>query len=369
MTITTTALTQEQYNNLRYELIKLVEEGGHENLDLYPDSNGLVTTGVGFNLHESIVLNKVLELGLEIEDENIRADYIIELLPVINEARGQTQAEIQAALDAKWLELNGEGEFKIPDAQTVRTIFDALADDVFEPALNNRLVSEGITGLSGNGGNYSLERLALISLEYNNGNALIQDGLKNALKNGDRFEAWYQIRYESNGDNSAGIAKRRFFESSLFGLFNSANPTVSEAENAVDGFIGHLAKIQSVENQYGSQVANARSDYASFVNANNINIAGVGELFKPIAGYILERFSPADGSIDLTQFAHSINGQVMLGITDGNGDIASSVKGTAGDGNDLLVAVENKSNSFSGNCAQQRLKGNTEHKAPIFIAA
>ncbi len=31
MTITPAALTQEQYESLRYELIKLVEEGGHEN--------------------------------------------------------------------------------------------------------------------------------------------------------------------------------------------------------------------------------------------------------------------------------------------------------------------------------------------------
>ncbi|WP_281561679.1 hypothetical protein [Thalassomonas sp. RHCl1] len=149
---------------------------------------------------------------------------------------------------------------------------------------------------------------------------------------------------------------------------NDPVPT-TEAQQAVDSFINHLADIQKYENSYGHMVDEANNNLASSSAFSGLDVATVGELFKPIAGYILERFSPADGSIDLTQFAHSINGQVMLGITDGNGDIASSVKGSAGDGNDLLVAVENKSNSFSGNCAQQRLKGNTEHKAPIFIAA
>ena len=34
-------MNKNEYEDLRYELIKLVEEGGHENFDLYSDSVGL----------------------------------------------------------------------------------------------------------------------------------------------------------------------------------------------------------------------------------------------------------------------------------------------------------------------------------------
>lgn len=63
----------------------------------------------------------------------------------------------------------------------------------------------------------SKERLALMSLEWNSmgspkdGKNLLGTGLYQALINSDRAEAWFQIRYDSNGGGSGntGIAKRR----------------------------------------------------------------------------------------------------------------------------------------------------------------
>jgi hypothetical protein len=40
MSISASTLTKNEYENFRYELIILVEEGGHENLDLYTDNAG-----------------------------------------------------------------------------------------------------------------------------------------------------------------------------------------------------------------------------------------------------------------------------------------------------------------------------------------
>jgi hypothetical protein len=69
---------------------------------------------------------------------------------------------------------------------------------------------------------------ALVSLAFNNASKLLGSGLKWAINNGNRAEAWFQIRYGSNSGSSAsgGIAKRRYYESDLFGVFaNENSPT------------------------------------------------------------------------------------------------------------------------------------------------
>lgn len=63
------------------------------------------------------------------------------------------------------------------------------------------------------------EGVALFSLYYNTPK-LIGKGLQSALKENNRFRAWFEIRYRSNGGKSKGIAKRRFAESNIFGLFD-----------------------------------------------------------------------------------------------------------------------------------------------------
>jgi hypothetical protein len=50
MAIAKATLSQEEYENFRYELIKLVEESGHENLNLYADSVSLVSTSPTFGM-------------------------------------------------------------------------------------------------------------------------------------------------------------------------------------------------------------------------------------------------------------------------------------------------------------------------------
>src|SRR5438445_13464524 len=58
-------LTQTQYEQRRFDLIVNVEETGQVKLDPYIDSKGNVTIGVGFNLHDASVRDKVLaKLGI-----------------------------------------------------------------------------------------------------------------------------------------------------------------------------------------------------------------------------------------------------------------------------------------------------------------
>lgn len=65
------------------------------------------------------------------------------------------------------------------------------------------------------------ENVALLSLFYNGKTDLVGPGLMGALKNSDRFKAWYEIRYNSNGNKLSGLAKRRMYEGYFFGLYEN----------------------------------------------------------------------------------------------------------------------------------------------------
>ena len=110
----------------------------------------------------------------------------------------------------------------------------------------------------------SRERLALLSLAYNNiigvttdsnGNVVIKSPtLRNDILTGNRAAAWYEIRYNSNGGSSAsaGIATRRFYESTLFGLYaDPSNPTLTESMQAYQVLQQHRQEILAYEAQYG----------------------------------------------------------------------------------------------------------------------
>ncbi len=122
----------------------------------------------------------------------------------------------------------------------------------------------------------SRERLVLLSLAYNNligfttekdangnpvldanGNAIQvvrSPSLLNDILTGNRAAAWYEIRYNSNGGNSAsaGIATRRFYESTLFGLYaDPNNPTLTESMQAYQVLQQHRVEILNYEAQYG----------------------------------------------------------------------------------------------------------------------
>lgn len=84
------------------------------------------------------------------------------------------------------------------------------------------------------------EYVALLSLAYINVGTLIGAGLCSGLKNNNRFKAWFEIRYNSNLEKNIGIAKRRFAESNVFGLFENTKRgeeyknTIQWGENEAD---------------------------------------------------------------------------------------------------------------------------------------
>lgn len=124
------------------------------------------------------------------------------------------------------------GEFKLNDDQIIDILPEVV--EIFRDGLNKKLAYTSISPQESKidkNSTGSSEYIALMSMTYNNP-SLVGNGLKAHLRAKNRFGAWYEIRYKSNGDNEIGIAKRRFIESNEFGLFesNANNDAIKENE-------------------------------------------------------------------------------------------------------------------------------------------
>jgi GH24 family phage-related lysozyme (muramidase) len=133
------------------------------------------------------------------------------------------------------------------------------------------------------------ERVAMVSLTYNRGaGALMGDPARNvpehpvmgAIRDGDRAEAWFQMRYNCWGSAGeqfeGGLRKRRFAESQVFGLYDDpANVTPEEARGVARMYQLHRDEIGSVESRHGvtaegeqatrNRIADANRDYPALV--------------------------------------------------------------------------------------------------------
>lgn len=142
------------------------------------------------------------------------------------------------------------------------------------------------------------ERVALVSLAYNRGTGNLigipQSGVPehpvmHAIRNGDRAEAWFQMRYNcwgsdrldsqypSQGSNEAGLRKRRFAEAEVFGLYDDpSNVTPEQARDVYRAFQLHRDEVDRVEQEFGvtvegvearrNRIDQANRDYPGLVN-------------------------------------------------------------------------------------------------------
>ena len=92
------------------------------------------------------------------------------------------------------------------------------------------------------------ERIALVSLAYNSPKYL-GNKLGAAIASGNRAEAWYEIRYDSNINGP--YASRRYSEAAEFGLYDNATaPSLDESKSVYRMFTAHRDNILGYENQY-----------------------------------------------------------------------------------------------------------------------
>lgn len=101
-----------------------------------------------------------------------------------------------------------------------------------------------------------------------------------AVRDGDRAEAWFQMRYNcwgSNNEAEAGLRKRRFAEAQVFGLYDDpGNVTSGEARNVYRMYQLHRDEIDRVERGFGvtvdgeaarrNRIAQANRDYPALVD-------------------------------------------------------------------------------------------------------
>lgn len=118
--------------------------------------------------------------------------------------------------------------FTFQSTAEVYGVFQLLWSNYYEPQIFAQY--QYLDGTSFQG---SREEEALASMIWNGGKGLLGSALGQALEAGNRAEAWFQIRYGSNGSKNPIAAARQYYVSQVFGLFdNPDQPTSTEALQA-----------------------------------------------------------------------------------------------------------------------------------------
>jgi hypothetical protein len=236
----------------------------------YSDSKGLATIGIGVTFRDNIddILAKLglpeqfADLSLQ-QDEQ---DFIDQIRQVANQtytpgAAGtfllRTQLDnIMFTRFMTYLGLPGSRQeaFTITAPQS-KDLFAAVARK-YENIIDG--VFPGTDGPFNKGSiPDSMERAALFSLVYSVGS--LGRKLTADLKSGDRADAWFEIRYDTNGGTKGptnGAARARYIQSQVFGLYEddtnmSAEQKDAEYKNIFAMYTSHEAILVGYDQQFG----------------------------------------------------------------------------------------------------------------------
>lgn len=255
------------YAQISFEFIKNSETVKY---NLYDDGTGVASIGIGYNLR----------------DDNVR-DAVLDALTGNNVPSG-LDGEIETIIDQQWSDdlitgtevsinnkmasysnqnSNVPNTFVFTSEQQIQNVFDTIIGE-YEDSIDTKFQSTYLPN--------SYERTAILSLTYNSP-SLIGPKLISAIENDNRAEAWYEIRYNSNSNSQLeaiqnGIAKRRYYESEMFGLYKDIHHvTDKEARDVFRTIERHGAfdsenKIVTYDNNFskmidGNGTINANHDY------------------------------------------------------------------------------------------------------------
>ncbi len=248
-------LTEQQYNE-RLRMAIVGSEGLHARAQNVGDNRATIGWGYTFNRDNNVEIWR--NSGIDLTQEQSRTLAAIDAAPAADRTRlGLTFS---------------------------RTLNEAESDQLLRASMREYEGPANALNMP-----MSDERVALVSLTYNRGaGALAGNAGRNvpehpimeAIRDGDRAEAWFQMRYNcwgSRDDMEGGLRKRRFAESQVFGLYDDpSNVGADEARSVYRMFQLHRTEIDRVERGFGvtvdgvqanpNRIAQANRDYPALTN-------------------------------------------------------------------------------------------------------
>jgi GH24 family phage-related lysozyme (muramidase) len=317
------------YSTQRADLLLLLEGS---TLSAYVDSVGDPTIGIGYNL----VYNLEPVLRVIIGNRNWSDTLLARLEAEVDKSyTPNTSTTLQANLDRvmkSWHDTKNADvpeSFRFKNDAAVAKALNALAPDY------DARMDDWLSGIPD-----SREREALFSLCWN-GPSLLGPKLKAAIEAGDRAEAWYEIRYNSNGNGIAGLANRRYVEAETFGLFDTeGKASFAEAIRAGQMLARHHEVVVWYEDRYDPDTAGATK-----------GIPGI----DAIAGELAPAIQTALKALGLSS---KIKVEELLAASESSTSVAGD--GTSYDGSkndDDLILGSKSSDSLSGKQGADILAG------------
>jgi len=320
---------------------------------IYSDSKGIPTLGVGYALavkgsNGSFAVRSTLPSDLALMGVTLTAadaqllDAAIAALNSENMTRAKTlipvfkQGENSAQVNKFSFLLSSPDQF--------RPLFDRALDEA-TITLRSKIGVPLFSSLAG-----SNEMAALLSLTFNSPE-LIGGDLINALETGNRVEAWYEIRYQSNGGQSPsqGIATRRYAESDLFGQYDGVNGQFPATEIEARQVLAYLHQ-PNIEEQI--------LRYEGQFKLPQVGAGGLDRYTQPAEGFLIIAFADPLGIVVANVVAANPNGpagDALVGTEESDlllGAISHDVL-IGGGGDDLLRGEEGRDvyvyNSGDGN--------------------
>jgi len=250
-----TILDQETYDEKLADLLKRREDSNNAGQHIYSDSKGVPTLGIGYALtNDKGVARKMQEIKSHMKEtlspEKYQAIDWHELDTFLNKhlnhlsnshlSNHQKHVKTRDAI-ATYKDNAGNHELHLTTDEEKALLSKTLPE--FEKSLDHHLGKDAHTLLP-----LSEERIAVISQQYRLGSRGTPS-LLTAIKEENRAEAWYEIRYNSNFDKEPGNASRVVEESNLFKLYDKT-PSHKAMQDIIDMETKHHDKIIEEENRW-----------------------------------------------------------------------------------------------------------------------
>lgn len=279
-------LSQEEYDRKLREVI-VGTEGHHARVQDVGDN--LATIGWGYTLNNHHNVATWRRAGIELTPEQMA------VLARVDQARGARKTEIGLTFD--------------------KVLTPAESDRLLRASLHDYEAPAVTAGMP-----LSDERIAVVSVTYNRGPGTMRNhAAMTAIAEGDRAEAWYQLRYNCWGSvqgMEGGLRKRRFAESEIFGLYDNPQAvSVEEAAAVYRMYREHHAEIDSVERRFGvtvdgvearpNRIAHANRDYPDIVTMYG-QVQTIADSLEParstLIGHLRTRYPALAGELTEQRF-------------------------------------------------------------------